>query len=77
MNVRQKHNLLILWRLLRYVAANPDQRFGQVLRNTGVIVDFQRPTQPGLWSEVEWMNHFNEEPAKMLERMNKTQREKR
>lgn len=70
-------NLEIICKLLKYVVDNPTQRFGQILRNAGVIVDFQRPpANPGDWNEVEWTNHFNEESKSTLVRMDKTEREK-
>jgi hypothetical protein len=37
---RLQDNLKILKELKRYVFENPDQRFGQILRNIGVIVDY-------------------------------------
>ena len=36
-NPRHEANLQILAQLLKYVDDNPDQRFGQILRNTGVV----------------------------------------
>ena len=74
---RQTANRAIILKIARYIEENPDQRFGQILRNIGVIIDFQRPPRtPEGWNEVEWMNHFNEESDKMLERMNKLEKEK-
>jgi hypothetical protein len=58
-------NLEIMTRLSEYLTKNPDQRFGQALRNLGVIVDYYDPQN----HEMMWMNHFQEEPDKILERM--------
>jgi hypothetical protein len=62
---RQKDNLEILNRLREYVATSPDERFGQILRNIGIINDY-RDEEDGLH---KWANHFNEEPSDMLKRM--------
>lgn len=70
-------NAEIMVRLGRYLTQNPDIRFGQALRNLGIVVDFQKPpANPGEWNPVEWMNHFNEEPWDMLKRMDETKGEK-
>ena len=62
---RKEANMEIVRLLVNYINDNPDQRFGQILRNVGVVVDY--------WNEQEmkkdWMNHFNEEPQAMLDRM--------
>ena len=74
---RKQANLKILKELRAYVTHNPDQRFGQILRNIGIIVDFQaEPKEPGGWEPVQWGNHFNEEPEHMLKRMIETANKK-
>jgi hypothetical protein len=70
---RKVANLEIMNRLSEYLTKNPDQRFGQALRNLGVVVDYL-VDEPPLW-EVRWMNHFNEEPEKTLERMDQIKKE--
>lgn len=70
---RKEANLAILAKLTEHVMLNPDTRFGQALRNLGVIVDFKDPIKDG---PPEWMNHFNEEPVSMLKRM-ETEEKKR
>ena len=71
---RKEANLQILAKLTRYVMLNDDQRFAQILRNTGVIVDFQDP--PGV-GEPKWANHFNEESTSMLKRMDKNEKKEK
>jgi hypothetical protein len=43
---RLDDNLEIIQLLTEYIEANPSQRFGQVLRNTGVIQDINIPKEP-------------------------------
>lgn len=69
---RLTDNLTILKRLKTYVQRNPDQRFGQILRNIGIIVDYI----PEGEHAPHWSNHFNEEPSTMLERMKQTKKGK-
>ena len=64
---RKEANLQILAEIVNYAMINPDQRFGQILRNIGVIIDFQDPPGQG---EPKWSNHFNEESASILNRLN-------
>jgi hypothetical protein len=71
---RQEANIKILGILAEYVMANPDQRFGQILRNVGAIIDFPGPKDPQGARDTLWMNHFNEEPVSMLERMIKEEK---
>ena len=73
---RQDANIQILARLTDYLMQNPDQRFGQALRNLGVIIDFQGPANPQGARDTLWMNHFNEEPTSILKRM-ETEEKKR
>jgi hypothetical protein len=70
---RKSDNLEIMNRLSEYLTNNPDQRFGQALRNLGIINDFQDP--PGV-GEPKWANHFNEEPSGMLKRMDERKKTK-
>jgi hypothetical protein len=63
---RKSDNLEILNQLSEYLSKNPDIRFGQALRNIGIVYDHQKPD-----GTVEWANHFNEEPDMMLKRMEK------
>lgn len=67
---RKEANLQILAKLTQYVMINDDQRFGQILRNSGVIIDFVG----GDYTAPQWMNHFNEEPISMLKRMEATEK---
>jgi hypothetical protein len=69
---RVKDNLKILKRLETYIKKNPDQRFGQVLRNAGVVIDYFEQGQ----FTPRWSNHFNEEPANMLIRMRERRADK-
>lgn len=64
---RQKANLAILERLYEYIVQNPDQRFGQILRNTGIVLD----TRAKFGDNVEniWVNGFYEESDSVLKRM--------
>lgn len=68
---RKEANLEILRRIKHYITMYPDIRFGQALRNLGVIVDFLDDTN----DIVQWANHFYEEPTNMLERMKKQKME--
>ena len=68
---RKETNLEILRQLAHYVKMNPDQRFGQILRNTGVINDTWNPQT----QSVDWNNHFNEEPQETLKRIKQTKKE--
>ena len=71
---RFQANMNILYKLVKYAIANRDQRFGQILRNTGVIIDFMEP-RSNEWTP-RWTNHFNEESVQMLNRVSKTQKER-
>lgn len=68
---RKEANMAILKQLKHYLTMNPDQRFGQALRNTGVIVDFMVDGE----YTPRWSNHFNEESDSTLERVIKTKKE--
>lgn len=69
---RQSTNLQILARLLKYVEEHPNQRFGQILLNTGVVdsigvkdsslPEHEMPT-------YYWKDGFYEESFKTLVRM--------
>jgi hypothetical protein len=67
---RKEANLQILAKLTQYAMLNDDQRFGQILRNVGVIIDFQEPGSNDF--TPRWTNHFNEESTQMLNRVEKT-----
>ena len=60
---RLDDNLAILERLRAYLLANPDQRFGQALRNLGVVDEVHSADGP------PWRDGFNEEPSGTLHRM--------
>jgi hypothetical protein len=64
---RKEANMEIIRLLVNCINMAPDQRFGQLLRNTGVIIDRMESGD----NSPKWMNHFNEEPQAMLERMKK------
>ena len=70
---RKEANIQILAKITEYVTLYPDTRFGQALRNLGVIVDFQDPPGHG---EPKWSNHFNEESDSILKRMDEREKEK-
>lgn len=61
---RLNDNLAILARLDEHLRANPDIRFGQALRNLGVVEQIEASS-----GQVVWRDGFNEEPAKTLHRM--------
>ena len=63
---RKEANLQILAKLTQYAMLNDDQRFGQILRNSGAIIDFVGPANPQGDRDVLWFNHFNEESTSML-----------
>lgn len=66
---RLEYNLAILRHLEEYVKACPDQRFGQILRNAGTIVETTvQPTVDG-FHVITWRDGFNEESNETLERM--------
>lgn len=67
---RKEANLQILARITKYINQYPDMRFGQALRNLGVIVDVSDP----IGGEPKWMNHFMEEPTSMIKRMNEEEK---
>jgi hypothetical protein len=72
---RQEDNLEIIRLLTEYVEANPSQRFGQVLRNTGVIKDIGvKGAHKPEWQTPDYYidrNLLFEEPNVILERMEK------
>jgi hypothetical protein len=70
---RLSDNKAILEALTIAVEENPDSRFGQILRNIGVIVDVMDQKT----FEVTWMNHFMEEPDIMLARIEQRKKEKK
>ena len=76
-NPRQEANFHILAILLNYVEKNPDQRFGQVLRNTGVVVDVGvKDSSQHDWDSPDfyWVRGIHEEPMATLARMEATKR---
>lgn len=69
---RQEANLKILAQLLEYVEKHPDQRFGQVLRSTGVAVDIGvRDSSQEEWETPDyyWARGVFEESIATLARM--------
>lgn len=65
---RKEANEEIIKLLAEQMNLHPDTRFGQLLRNSGIIVDFQSKEFEG----TQWSNHFYEESKQMLERVQKT-----
>lgn len=63
---RQEANQELLKILEKLVKENPDQRFHQILRNYGFIVDKSSQDGPPIW-----INEFYSEPDKVLERVQK------
>lgn len=63
---RQKSNEELVEILKTLVKTNPDQRFHQILRNYGFIVD-----EPSSSGSPTWINEFYSEPDKVLERVKK------
>ena len=71
---RRLANLTILKILEDYASANPSQRFGQILRNTGAVVDVGvRDSAQQEWETPDyyWMRGIHEEPMQTLARMEK------
>ena len=66
---RQDNNKWILGLLLDYAEKNPDQRFGQILANSGAVLG---SCEQGI---IAWANEFYVEPHIVLERMNKKYKE--
>ena len=60
---RALDNLLILTKLAEYIAANPDIRFSQALRNLGIVID------PDFHMGSSWVNEYYAEPGEILKRM--------
>ena len=71
---RKEANLAILAKLTEYVMLNDYQRFGQILRNIGIVIDEMDINKDGEGRMV-WNNHFYEDSFLMLKRME--EREKR
>lgn len=72
-NIRRKINIQILKLLSKHIEKNPDQRFGQILRNTGVVVDIGiRDSSQKEWETPDyyWMRGVHEESSLTLIRMN-------
>jgi len=67
---RRKYNLLILWELLKLVLKNPEQRFGQIMRNYGVV-RHTRPAKQEVCDErrIEWQDEFYFESETLLDRI--------
>ena len=72
---RQIANLEILTLLVVYVRTHPSQRFGQVLRNTGILQDVQvKDSKQAEWETPDYYINrilIHEEPQVILERMRK------
>jgi hypothetical protein len=64
MNVRQQINKQIFELLIKYNEENPDMRFGQLLVNCGVTIDFL--LKDGM---LENIVKYYEEPSKTLFRI--------
>ena len=63
-SARQATNMKILRKIEAMVRKCPDQRFGQILRNSGAILDVYTGEGP-----PTWINEFNVEPKVVLKRM--------
>ena len=74
---RKEANLAILAQITHYVTMNPDMRFGQALRNMGVIMDYRIVDEKGEFTGVGWMNHFNEESTSILKRVKETKKKEK
>ena len=61
---RIKDNAKLLNHLGKYMLRHPTERFGQALRNVGLVRDFT--DEQGV---TQWTNEFNTEPAQMLKRV--------
>lgn len=78
---RLAQNLKILRDIKAYVLMNPDQRFGQILSNLGVIEEevvedvTKRGENKRIYTTL-WKNHFYEEPIEMLRRIKQSKKEK-
>jgi hypothetical protein len=71
-NPRQIANRAILKLLQEQVESQPDSRFGQILRNTGVVVDVGiRDSSKPDWETPDyyWERGIHEEPWHTLARM--------
>lgn len=68
---RKVANLEIMNELSEYLAQNPTMRFGQALRNIGIIVDVSNPE-----GAPKWTNHFYEESDDMLKRVLKEKKKR-
>jgi hypothetical protein len=69
---RQEANREILKQLSKAVKANTDQRFGQLLRNLGLVTEVRN----GEGTPTHWINEFNTESVAILERMTKIEWDK-
>ena len=79
-NPRQDANVDILAHLFNYIVRNPDQRFGQILRNTGVVVDVGvRDSAQAEWETPDyyWARGVHEEPMATLARMESVKKEEK
>lgn len=64
---RQEANRLIVKLLAEQVEKYPDIRFGQMMRNCGVIDDRQFVGEGTTYGY--WVNEFNVEPIELLKRI--------
>jgi hypothetical protein len=71
--VRQAYNEMILERLTKIVRENPSQRFGQIMRNYGLVRE-ERPVQAEKAVELgmNWKNEFYLESEALLERVERS-----
>jgi hypothetical protein len=65
---RRDANRELVRSLSEWVEAHPDMRFGQILRNAGVVKELPLPR--GL-AGVVWADEFNLEPTELLKRVRK------
>ena len=64
---RADANAKLIQILAQYLTDNPDQRFGQALRNLDIIRE-ERLGRRDDRSPPDWVNEFNTEPTEMVDR---------
>lgn len=64
--LRSKANKEIMKKLTKAMKANPQVRFGQLLRNLGVVTEIRDQNH----NVIAWQNDFNKESEAILDTMN-------